>query len=137
MPMTKNIEQSATFGTRRQFGRRQTNWHGWVKVRGRPVIPCIVKDFSAAGALLQFEIPEGFPDQFQLTIESERFQSHCKIRHREKGQMGVQFVEPEAPPQKVEPTDRFSYKALLAEAQKDQTDTEEPLALLRSDPFIG
>jgi hypothetical protein len=136
--MTKNNVQTATFGTRRQFGRRQTNWHGWLKVRGRPVIPCLVKDFSPGGALLEFEIPEGFPDQFQLTIESESFQSWCKVRHREIGRLGVQFVEAEVrTPQKVETTDRFSYASLLAEAQKDHSDSEEPLALLRSDPFIG
>ena len=134
--MTKSNVQNATFGTRRQFGRRQTNWHGWVKVRGRPVVPCLVKDFSQGGALLEFEIPPGFPDQFQITIESEKFQSWCKVRHIEPGHMGVEFVEPEVQqPQKAE-TDRFSYAALLAEAQKDHTDSEEPLVLLRSDPLL-
>lgn len=126
--------QNATFGTRRQFGRRQTNWHGWVKVRGRPVIPCIVKDFSSGGALLEFEVPAGFPDQFQVTIDSEKFQSHCEVRHRDQGRLGVQFVAAPAVADDVQ-RDRFSYASLLAEAQKDQVDEAEPLALLRSDPL--
>ena len=38
---------------RRQFGRRQTYVHARIHARGRPSVPCIMRDISEGGALLQ------------------------------------------------------------------------------------
>ena len=131
--MIKSTPLIANFGTRREFGRRQTSWHGWVKVRGRPVIPCVVKDFSDGGALVEFDVPEGFPRTFVLVIESQGFESNCETRHRTGNRMGVKFIAPDAVPS-AEP-DRFSYAALLAEAQKEQAEEAQPLEMLKLDPL--
>ncbi len=77
---------------RRQFGRRQTSLHAWISVPGRPRLPCIVKDISIGGALLQFERPSWLPFTFQLTIESTRFTTMCEVRHQATTTTGVRFM---------------------------------------------
>ena len=37
---------------RRQFGRRRTFLHGWIRLAGRPAVTCIVHDLSQGGAML-------------------------------------------------------------------------------------
>lgn len=78
---------------RRQFGRRQTNLHAWISVPGRPRLPCLVKDISVGGALLEFDKPSWLPFTFQLTIEATRFTTWCEIRHQGPSQVGVRFMQ--------------------------------------------
>jgi hypothetical protein len=75
----------------RQFGRRQTVWHAWVLVNGRPAQACIVRNISPTGALLEF--PDGAPvaEKFQLVIDYITFSSWCDVRHRAKWSAGVCF----------------------------------------------
>jgi hypothetical protein len=78
---------------RRQFGRRRTFLHGWIKLQGRAPVACVVRDFSEGGALL--EVPENtwLPFRFSLAIESERFSAECEIRHQRESNIGVCFVQ--------------------------------------------
>lgn len=76
----------------RQFGRRQTNLHAWISVPGRPKLPCIVRNISLGGALLELDMPAWLPFNFQLTIESTRFVALCEVRHSSGRQAGVRFM---------------------------------------------
>ncbi len=78
----------------RQFGRRQTLWHGWVNVAGREREPCRVRNFSSAGALLEFDRAMPCAGRFRLTIEESGFEVDCSVRHRGRNGLGVYFTEP-------------------------------------------
>lgn len=77
---------------RRQFGRKTVTSHGWVKVPGRPAIPCVVRDVSVNGA--RIEVPEGtwLPYVFTLVVEAMGLQVGCEIRHRNGGSVGILFA---------------------------------------------
>jgi PilZ domain len=77
---------------KRQFGRRQTSLHAWISVAGRPRLPCVVKDISVGGALIEFEKPSWLPFNFQLTIEATRFTTWCEVRHQGPNNCGVRFM---------------------------------------------
>lgn len=76
---------------RRAFGRRETLIHAIVRIAGRPPEPCIVRNVSAHGALL--ELPSGLelPEQFRLVIEARGVDVQCQPRRRNGNQIGVEF----------------------------------------------
>lgn len=78
---------------RRQFGRRQTALHAWIKIAGRPPIACMVRNLSVNGALLEFAVPDWMPFGFKLVIEATRFEVDCELRHQGHNGCGVMFVE--------------------------------------------
>lgn len=77
---------------RRQFGRRQTNLHGWITVPGRPRLACTIFDISVGGALIGLRKPSWLPYNFQLTIEATKFVSWCEVRHQRADAVGVRFL---------------------------------------------
>jgi hypothetical protein len=77
----------------RQFGRRQTLWHAWIKVPGRDREPCIVRNFSVAGALLEFEHGPPTAARFTLLIDIFNFTADCYVKHRSATGIGVYFAE--------------------------------------------
>jgi hypothetical protein len=77
---------------RRQFGRRQTNVHGLISARGRPSLPCIMRDASAGGALLEVAHPEWLPARFKLIVEANKFEADCEVVHRTETTVGVRFA---------------------------------------------
>ena len=78
---------------KRQFGRRQSFLHGWVKLPGRPAVTCTLRDISVGGAMLVFDSPQGLPYGFLLTIEGTGQVFGCEIRHHNGARVGVQFVD--------------------------------------------
>ncbi|MCB1519497.1 MAG: PilZ domain-containing protein [Hyphomicrobiaceae bacterium] len=78
---------------RRQFGRRNTALHAFIRIPGRPLIACVVRNLSVNGALLEFEVPKWLPYQFRLVIEAGRFEVDCEIRHHGLTGIGVMFIE--------------------------------------------
>jgi hypothetical protein len=74
---------------KRQFGRRSVLWHAWVRVAGRDREPCIVRNFSQGGALLEFTGAPPVADRFTLTIDRYDFTSDCYVRHRSATAIGV------------------------------------------------
>jgi hypothetical protein len=84
---------SRTPADRRQFGRRQTSYHAWIHVPGRPKVPCMVRDLSVGGARLELVMPPWLPYNFQLTIEATQFTSMCEVRHSGPNSLGVRFME--------------------------------------------
>lgn len=77
---------------RRQFGRRNTALHAWIRIPGRPPLACLVRNVSLKGALLEFDVPAWLPFRFQLVIEATRFEMDCEIRHQGHNGVGVLFV---------------------------------------------
>lgn len=90
---------------RRQFGRRKTCIHGWVAVDGRVKLPCLVRNVSKGGALLEFDVPKNLPFTFKLVIDSKGFEARCETRHKGPTWMGVEFVQVE---RIVEPIEAWS-----------------------------
>ena len=79
---------------RRHFGRRQTCVHATILARGRSPIPCVMRDVSEGGALLQVSRPEWLPARFRLIIEANGFAADCEIAHRAADAVGVSFAAP-------------------------------------------
>jgi hypothetical protein len=78
---------------RRQFGRRQTMSAGWLKISGRPRLPCRIINISPKGALLELDVPEWLPFQFELMIELDNSVHTCQIRHTKPSAVGVNFLD--------------------------------------------
>ncbi len=55
-------------------------------------LPCIVRNLSDGGALLQFEQAFLLPPQFDLHIDLENFEVTCVKRWEEGLRCGVQFI---------------------------------------------
>lgn len=86
------MSKTGSGADRRQFGRRQTNLHGWITVPGRPRLACTILDISVGGALIGLRMPSWLPYNFQLTIEATKFVSWCEVRHQRADAVGVRFL---------------------------------------------
>jgi hypothetical protein len=77
---------------RRAFGRRRACIHATILIAGRPPSPCVMRNFSKGGALLnlseRLEPPYNFKLRFDLT--GERIE--CELKHVRNRWMGVQFA---------------------------------------------
>ena len=78
---------------RRQFGRRRTQLHGFIVCVGRAPIPCLVRNISEGGALLEVDRQVRITSYFQLAIEADGFEADCEIRHQTEHGIGVYFRE--------------------------------------------
>ncbi len=76
---------------RRQFGRRETNLHAWIKIPGRPLQPCVVRNMSVGGAMLTCDAPRALPFNFELVIEADKSIYECEARHCSETGIGVMF----------------------------------------------
>jgi hypothetical protein len=88
-----SLQKPADGVEKRRFGRRNTLWHAWIAVDGRPREACIVRNFSVAGAMLEF--PDRVPEtrSFRLIIDAFGFETLCSVRHRRGQLVGVFFPE--------------------------------------------
>jgi hypothetical protein len=77
---------------RRQFGRRRTCLHATIAPRSRPCEPCIVRDISASGALLEVSKPSLLPSRFRLIVEANGLETDCEVVHRGDTAVGVRFT---------------------------------------------
>jgi hypothetical protein len=77
---------------RRQFGRRTTALHAWIRIAGRPQIACMVRNLSDSGALLEFDVPDWLPFRFRLAIEATGLECDCETRHNGTNGIGVSFI---------------------------------------------
>jgi hypothetical protein len=68
--------------------------HAIISSRGRPPVPCVVRDVSEGGALMDVSHPELLPSRFRLIIEATGFEADCEIIHRAEGAIGVRFAAP-------------------------------------------
>lgn len=79
---------------RRGFGRRVSSIHGAALIPGRGAMPCVVRNFSATGALLSFNERLEPPYQFRLIIAERGVDVACAVRHHGRYGTGVFFLEP-------------------------------------------
>ena len=94
-----------TFGNgveKRQFGRRTTCLHGWVYASGRPTLPCVVRNLSVQGALIELTQNTRMPFRFELKLEQSGQRILCETRHQHDHLVGVYFPQPEAQDTKSE-----------------------------------
>lgn len=84
--MAKQIE-------RREFGRRQTGSSGWIRIPGRPRLPCRVLNETSKGALLELEVPSWLPFQFELLLDADKSVHTCEIRHSRPDRLGVYYID--------------------------------------------
>lgn len=80
------------FSEKRHFGRRPTNARGWIKIWGRPPVPCIVADLSFGGAALECEEDVWLPASFHIVCEALHINRYCEVRHNTGRRYGVEFV---------------------------------------------
>ena len=60
----------SSYSDRRNFGRRQTVWHAWIHVAGRPRMTCLVRNISAGGALLECQVPAWMEYELRLIVRT-------------------------------------------------------------------
>ena len=77
---------------RRQSQRTDVRISAHVKVLGRARIPCIVRNISSTGALVEFYAAIALPQSFRLDIDDDLFEAHCDVRHQHGRLYGVQFT---------------------------------------------
>lgn len=77
---------------RRVFGRMQMREHAWVHCDGLKPVPCIVRNISRSGALLEFLHAFPPPMNLALQLEGHRALIKCEIRHYEPPLCGVRFL---------------------------------------------
>ena len=85
------MEQTYSGTERREFGRRDAVIHAWAFTSGRSRLPCIIRNLSPGGALLEF--PSGAPvaERFWLGSDADQRELRCLVRHRGPRALGVSF----------------------------------------------
>lgn len=61
-------------------------------LRGRDVVPCVVRNYSETGALLEFGEMPGASQLLRLIILQPRLEIMCQVRHRSAYGVGVTFI---------------------------------------------
>jgi hypothetical protein len=81
---------------KRRFGRRETNFAGWIRIPDRASHYCTVRDVSIGGAFLECEYPSLLPFRFKLEIPAIGTTYDCEARHCRDGGLGVEFLRTSA-----------------------------------------
>lgn len=81
---------------KRVFGRRESCIHAVVRIPGRGPEPCVVRNFSDGGALIEFAIEIDPPFRFRLVIEAKGVDALCEVRHKRGKAIGIRFVGDDA-----------------------------------------
>ena len=57
-------------------------------------MPCIMRDVSDGGALLEVAYPQWLPSRFRVTIEANGLEADCEVVRRTEDAVGVRFTSP-------------------------------------------
>ena len=76
----------------RTMPRREIYRNAHVKVLGAARKPCVVRNISPTGALIEFDCVIALPTAFRLDIDDDLFEALCEIRHQSGRRFGVQFT---------------------------------------------
>ena len=79
-------------GERRAFGRRHSCIHATLYVPGRPPSPCLVRNFSEAGALLELNERIEPPFRVKVRLDPKGCDIECEVRHNRGKRIGVSFI---------------------------------------------
>jgi hypothetical protein len=77
---------------RRKAVRRRTFKAGKIKIAGKSIIDCMVRNLTDKGASLEVSSPVGIPDTFELSIPIDNLTRKCRVSWRRERRIGVQFV---------------------------------------------
>jgi len=86
---------------RRNAARKPTRCLGYIAIPGsRQEIECVMLDISASGARLKLSLPPAkpfqpapsIPQQFCLSVQSDRTEIDCEVTWVRSGQCGVRFL---------------------------------------------
>ena len=77
---------------RRIFGRRESHIEAVVTIGGRHSEPCILRNISDQGALIEFASDVPAAATFRLRIDAKDAEALCEVRHRNGKLLGVRFV---------------------------------------------
>lgn len=78
---------------RRAFGRRRSRVHALLLVPGRPPSPCVVRNWSPAGAMLELCELIDPPFNVKLRLFGTEDDLACEVRHVRAYRMGVKFTD--------------------------------------------
>lgn len=74
---------------RRAFGRRRSCIHAMLLVPGRPPSPCIIRNYSLSGALLELNECLDPPFNLKLRIDCTGEIVDCELKHARGNRVGV------------------------------------------------
>ncbi|MFM9937913.1 MAG: PilZ domain-containing protein [Hyphomicrobiaceae bacterium] len=77
---------------RRDFGRRDTFKRAMIVGQAGERVACVVVNLSRGGALLQVDATLVTLELFDLLMEEDDILISCRVAHRARGKMGVQFL---------------------------------------------
>ena len=77
---------------RRISARAEACVKAHIKVLGHPRKPCLVRNISSTGALIEFDAVIALPLAFRLDIDNDLFEAHCEVRHQSGRRFGIQFT---------------------------------------------
>ncbi|HEX4892285.1 MAG TPA: hypothetical protein VFV47_03295 [Hyphomicrobiaceae bacterium] len=77
---------------RRNFGRRRSCIHAICLVAGRPPSPCVVRNWSRTGALLELNEVIAPPYGIRIRLESTGEDIACEVKHARGFYIGVRFL---------------------------------------------
>lgn len=78
---------------RRKVRRRLVNYKAKAALKWDDPTPCIVRNISSLGALLEFtaEVAD-IPKRFRIAIQHPLFTAECELRHHTPTTAGVMFI---------------------------------------------
>lgn len=77
---------------RRAFGRRHSRIHGIFLVQGRPPSPCVVRNYSETGAMIELNELIQPPFHVKLRLGRPENDIDCEVRHVRGHSIGLRFV---------------------------------------------
>ena len=77
---------------RRTQARKDVAIAAKIGFRDQPPVPCMVRNITAMGAMLEFAQPIELPANLRIIIESEMFAADCEVRHQTGLRAGVLFT---------------------------------------------
>ena len=63
-----------------------------IRLHGKAVLPCVIRDISAGGARLDYDPPPELPLEFRLCIPSTDLSVPAVVAWRSGGQVGIRFI---------------------------------------------
>jgi hypothetical protein len=105
---------------KRNFGRRNFICHAFVRVGRQQPRPCLLRNISQTGALVEFDGTPPGSNVFDLIVAEPRFEARCEVKHRRGSALGVYFSEGVAEiEERTSPSGKelfFRFRAALARA---------------------
>jgi hypothetical protein len=73
--------------------RRVKVFKGAVIAFAGTTVPCMVRNLTESGAMLELKSRAGIPDHFELRIQAESFVRQCRVIWVTEAKLGVSFAD--------------------------------------------